>query len=136
MAPGDDGARFLHYREIPYVDELTVAPGASAEAREQAARAAEAGVRRKQVTEGEVGVYTHIVELPAGYEVPRHSHDHDEMIVVLDGSLTMVDGPELGPSDVALLKAGLAYGFTAGPDGLRFLNVRQGLSNIEMEAGS
>lgn len=144
MAPGDDGAKFLRYEDIPYVDQLTVAPGASAAALEKAAQATAAGVRRKQVTEGEVGVYTHISEFPAGFEVARHSHDHDEMIVVLEGSLTMsadagpdaepaAEAPELGPSGVALLKAGLAYGFTAGPQGLRFLNIRQGLATIALE---
>lgn len=130
--PDEHDARFLRYEDIPYADELTIG-SAPAAARDKAARAAEAGVRRKQVTEGQVGVYTHISEFPPGFEVPRHSHDHDEMIVVLEGSCTMSDGgPELGPSDVALLKAGLPYGFTAGDTGLRFLNIRQGLASLSM----
>ena len=64
---------------------------------------------------------------PPGYTVPMHSHDHDEMIVLLDGSCTMLDdGPTLEAHDSMVLHAGFAYGFAAGPDGMTFITIRPG----------
>ncbi len=70
---------------------------------------------------------------PPGYTVPMHSHDHDEMIVVLDGSLTMLgDGPTLTAEDSMVLHGGYEYGFTAGADGLTFLTIRTGVAAIQL----
>ena len=71
-------------------------------------------------------------EFPAGYTVPTHSHDHDEMIVLLDGSCTMTDGRTLGTHDSVVLHAGFEYGFTAGDDGMVFLTIRGGRSSTTL----
>jgi quercetin dioxygenase-like cupin family protein len=83
------------------------------------------GARRKYLARGEGGFYSQISWFPAGYTVPTHSHDHDEMIMVLDGSLTLTgNGPILGRFDSMVLEAGHEYGFTAGERGITFLTVR------------
>jgi hypothetical protein len=110
--------------EIDWPDE-TQAPTAPLELVEQAQRL---GARRKFLARGEGGFFSQYSEFPAGYTVPGHSHDHDEMIVVLDGSCTMSDGRVLGTFDSVVLHARFEYGFTAGPDGMRFLTIRGGKS--------
>jgi len=39
--------------------------------------------------------------MPAGFRVPAHHHDHDELIVVLSGGCRFDDGlAELGPGEL------------------------------------
>ena len=84
------------------------------------------GARRKFLARGEGGFFSQYSEFPPGYAVPLHRHDHDEMIVLLDGSCTMSDGRALGTHDSVVLTAGFEYGFTAGEDGMVFLTIRAG----------
>jgi quercetin dioxygenase-like cupin family protein len=85
------------------------------------------GARRKYLARGEGGFFSQVSWFPAGYTVPPHRHDHDEMIMVLDGSLTLLGGGRtLGRHDSMVLEAGHEYGFTAGEDGMTFLTVRTG----------
>ena len=74
----------------------------------------------------EGGFFSQYSEFPPGYAVPLHRHDHDEMIVLLDGSCTMSDGRALGTHDWVVLTAGFEYGFTVGEDGMVFLTIRAG----------
>ena len=90
-----------------------------------AAEAGRKGTRRRFLAQGDSGFYAQVVEMPPGFEAPVHSHDHAEVFMVLDGSCTM-NGDRMGPCDMAVIPANGAYGFTAGPDGLRFLVVRTG----------
>ncbi len=90
------------------------------------------GARRKFLARGEGGFFSQYSEFPPGYTVPAHSHDHDEMIVVLDGSCTMFDGHTLERHDSVVLHAGFEYGFTAGDDGMLFLTIRGGKSTITL----
>ena len=54
-----------------------------------------------------------------------HSHDHDELIVVVAGGCTMAgDGAELAANDAMVLRAGHRYGFTCGSEGMTFLTIR------------
>jgi mannose-6-phosphate isomerase-like protein (cupin superfamily) len=58
-----------------------------------------------------------------------HSHDHAELMVILDGSMAFDDGTatvELTRNDAATVTAGHVYGFTVGPGGVRFLLIRTG----------
>jgi hypothetical protein len=85
------------------------------------------GARRKFLASGQGGFHSQYSEFPAGFTVPPHSHDHNEMIIIFDGSATMLgDGPTLGPYDSMVLIGGYEYGFTAGPAGLKFLTIRTG----------
>jgi len=125
---GSEGPSYFVLDEIDWPDE-TRAPTAPLELVEQAQRL---GARRKFLASGEGGFFSQYSEFPAGYTVPGHRHDHDEMIVVLDGSCTMSDGRVLGPFDSVVLHAGFEYGFTAGPDGMVFLTVRGGKSTTTL----
>jgi quercetin dioxygenase-like cupin family protein len=64
---------------------------------------------------------------------PPHSHDHDEMIVLLEGSCTMLGGgPTLEAHDSMVLLSGYEYGFTAGDDGMKFLTIRSGAAGTRL----
>jgi quercetin dioxygenase-like cupin family protein len=97
-----------------------VAPGTDPD---EAEAAGARGARRRLLAQGDSGFYAQVVELPPGFEAPAHSHDHAEMFMVLAGSCTM-NGEELRACDMTVIPAGGVYGFTSGPDGLRFLVVR------------
>lgn len=101
---------------------VPTAPGTDPEA---AAAAGRAGAARRFLAQGEGGFYTQVVRMPPGFDAPVHSHDHSEVFVVLEGSCTF-DGEPLTRFDLAVVEADQPYGFTAGPDGLSFLVVRQG----------
>lgn len=91
------------------------------------------GAKRKYLARGEGGFYSQLSWFPAGYTVPVHSHDHGEMIMVLEGSLTLADGgPTLGAFDSMVLEAGYEYGFTAGADGMTFVTVRSGQASTAL----
>ena len=83
------------------------------------------GARRKFLARGEGGFHSQYSELPPDYTIPPHSHDRDELIVMLAGSCTLLDGAQtLHARDSMVLTAGDEYGFTAGPDGMAFLTIR------------
>jgi quercetin dioxygenase-like cupin family protein len=124
----NDEPSYFVLDEIEWPDEAR-APTAPLELVEQAQRL---GARRKFLARGEGGFFSQYSEFPAGYTVPGHSHDHDEMIVVLEGSCTMSDGRVLGTYDSVVLHAGFEYGFTAGPDGMVFLTIRGGRSTAKL----
>ena len=48
----------------------------------------------------EGGFYLQYTQMPAGFEVPLHSHDHDELRMVLSGSCGI--GPDVGEESVEL----------------------------------
>lgn len=111
---------YHHLAELPWEDPRKAPP----ELKELAAKAIGTTARRAPVTKGAIGMYSQISELPAGYEIPPHSHSAAELMVVLDGSCQVLDGPELVAGDVTEIPGGTEYGFTAGADGIRFMVVR------------
>ena len=123
-----DSPSYFVLDDIEWPDE-TQEPTAPRELVEQAQRL---GARRKFLARGEGGFFSQYSEFPAGYTVPMHSHDHDEMIVLLDGSCAMTDGRTLGTRDSVVLHAGFEYGFTAGDDGMVFLTIRGGRSSTTL----
>ena len=92
------------------------------------------GARRKFLARGEGGYYSQVSEFPAGYTVPMHSHDHNEMLVIMKGSCTMLggDGPTLAAGDSAVLIANHEYGFVAGDDGMTFMTIRTGEASTSL----
>ncbi|HUD27521.1 MAG TPA: hypothetical protein VMQ93_01530 [Novosphingobium sp.] len=52
-----------------------------------------------------------------------HSHSEDEIIVVLGGAMRL-GGRLVGPGTALAIAADTLYSFTAGPDGLSFVNFR------------
>jgi quercetin dioxygenase-like cupin family protein len=122
------GANYFIVDDIPFPDEA--ASGAPKALVEDAQRA---GARRKYLARGEGGFFSQISWFPAGYTVPAHTHGHDELIMVLEGSLTMLDGgPTLHKHDSMALEAGHEYGFRAGDDGMTFVTIRQAASSTTL----
>lgn len=80
--------------------------------------------RRRWLSRGDLGMFVQCVQMPAGNVVRRHSHDRDELMVVLHGGCRFEDGTDLGPGDAASVPAGEPYGFVVGADGIEFLVVR------------
>ncbi len=97
---------------------------------ELAKKAAGTGARRAPIPCDSIDLYSQISELPAGYEIPPHSHSAHELMVVLAGSCTVMGGPELTAGDLTEIPAGSEYGFVAGDEGIRFLVVRPEASTI------
>ena len=105
---------------------VPIAPGTDPEA---AAEAGRQGTARRFLVQGDQGFYAQIVRMPAGFEAPVHSHDHEEVFMVLEGDCTF-DGEPMGRFDMTVVAANEAYGFVAGPAGLSFLVVRNGAASF------
>jgi len=56
-------------------------------------------------------------------EIQLHSHDADEIIYILEGSMK-IGNRTVGPGASLFIAGGTFYGFRAGPDGLHILNFR------------
>lgn len=106
--------------ELPWENPADAPP----ELAELAAKAIGTTARRAQVTTGAIGLHSQISELPAGYEIPPHSHTAAELMIVLDGGCQVMGGPALTAGDVTEIPGGVEYGFVAGPEGIRFMVVR------------
>lgn len=102
------------------------------ELRELADKAAGTGARRAPIPCDAIEMYSQVSELPAGYEIPPHSHSAHELMVVLAGSCTVFNGPELVAGDITEVPANTEYGFTTGDEGIRFLVVRPEASTISV----
>ena len=126
------GPHYFLLDQVEWPDE-SLAPTAPRELVEQAKRS---GARRKYLARGEGGFFTQYSEFPAGFTVPMHSHDHNEVILCMTGSLTMLgnDGPTLRPGDSMVLIGGYEYGFTAGPDGMAIVTIRTGIAETTLTA--
>ena len=70
--------------------------------------------------------------MPPGFAAPVHCHDHSEVFMVLEGSCEF-DGEPMARFDLTVVEANQPYGFTAGPDGLSFLVVRQGAAGFRAD---
>jgi quercetin dioxygenase-like cupin family protein len=105
---------------------VPVAPGTDLEQAEEAGRL---GARRKFLAQGDCGFYAQIVQIPPNFESPAHSHSHAEIFMVLEGGCT-VNGKVMEPCDMTVIPSGVEYGFTSGPEGLRFLVVRNGAASF------
>jgi quercetin dioxygenase-like cupin family protein len=112
--------------EIDWVDERKQANPAP---EEMIAKAETTGARRKHLARGESGYFSQYTTMPAGFEVPPHSHSHDELFIVLSGGCKLTtDGKEttLRARDSAALAGGHEYGFVVGDEGIEFMVVRPG----------
>ncbi len=120
--------RILRFDEIEWVDESTN-PNTPPEL---VAKAQEQGAGRKHVARGDGGFWCQYTTMPAGYHVPPHSHDQNELLIVVSGGCEVwpdgADGPSarLGPKDSVILAANHKYSFTCGPDGMEFFVLRPG----------
>ena len=83
-------------------------------------------VRRKWLARGQAGLCAQHVQMPAGNVVRTHSHDRDELMVVLKGGCRFDERVDLAPGDSAVVPAEVPYGFVVGAEGMEFLIVRTG----------
>lgn len=86
-------------------------------------------VRRKELAAGHAGFFASHVQMPAGQHAEPHSHDHGELMIVMEGSMTLSAGEqqrELTRYDSVAIPAGTVYDFTVGSDGVSFLLIRGG----------
>ncbi len=119
--------KVLIYDEIEWDDVLKTAAAGTAPPRELVEQAKKTGARRKKLARGEGGFFMNRSVLPAGFRVPPHHHNHDELMVVLKGGCSFDDGlADLGPDDSIVIRASYRYGFTCGPEGMEFLTIRTG----------
>ena len=126
MNEGAAGGERRIYRFDDIEWHVPVSPGTDPES---AAAAGEQGAARKFLAQGDGGFYTQVVRIPAGFEAPVHSHDHEEVFMVLEGSCRF-DGEPMARFDLTVVSANEPYGFVAGPDGLSFLVVRRGAATF------
>jgi quercetin dioxygenase-like cupin family protein len=75
----------------------------------------------KPIDLGEVNVL--FVRFPPGYHVPRHSHNCDQLVTVVEGELRH-GNRRLGPGQSYFTPAGVGYATDAGPEGLTIMEVR------------
>lgn len=61
-------------------------------------------------------------------EVELHCHDEPEIMYVLSGSMKL-GNRTVGPGTSIYIEGGVFYGFTAGPEGVHFLNFRSHIDN-------
>ena len=131
--PAPAPARIFEYDRIDWDKPLESATPGTAPPAELVAEAKRVGARRKKIVRGEGGFFMNRSRLPAGYRVPPHHHNHDEMLVVLTGGCIFDDGfGEASADDTVVIPARNRYGFTCGPDGMEFLTIRLGEATTEL----
>jgi mannose-6-phosphate isomerase-like protein (cupin superfamily) len=130
MSESASPARIFRFSEIGWErpEEAAASVGALAQ------RGWEQGARRKRMARGESGFHLEHSYLPPGFEVPPHSHGHDELLIVLEGACQLSDGRWLTDYDAVTVPANQAYGFKVGPIGLRFVVVRGGASQTRLQS--
>ena len=85
--------------------------------------------------EMERGPWILVVSGEPGRVARPHSHEQDEIIYIIEGEMKMGNKTH-GPGTMIFMEHGTEYGFTAGPQGVRFLNIRpgaEGLSQIRYQ---
>jgi quercetin dioxygenase-like cupin family protein len=63
------------------------------------------------------------IKLAPGESIEVHAHDESEIIYILEGGLKL-GAREVGSGSSVAIPGRTLYGFTAGADGVRFLNFR------------
>ncbi len=130
--PGDP--TLFIYEQIEWDDVLRTARPGTEPPRSLVDQAKKTGARRKRLATGEGGFFLNRSVLTAGFRVPPHHHDHDELMVVMKGGCEFDDGVgRLGPNDAIVIEAGFRYGFTCGPEGMEFLTIRRGEASMSTD---
>lgn len=72
------------------------------------------------------GAMLNLIEFEPGATVPLHSHDHEQMGIVLRGMQALVVGGEpheLGPMGAYVLPGGVEHAAYCGPEGATVLDI-------------
>jgi quercetin dioxygenase-like cupin family protein len=131
--PNEPTVAYFQLDEVPWPEANSLGSTAGNVPKELIEKASRSGARRKFLAQGDGGFFSQYSEFPAGFTVPMHSHDHSELIVLLDGGCEMLeDGTTLRAGDSMAFDAGYEYGFTAGPDGMGFMTIRTGVAGTKL----
>ena len=76
------------------------------------------------------GICVFIMNFEPGFATELHSHSEDEVMYVLEGEMRM-DDQVMGPESILLIRKNSEYKFTAGDEGVRFLNIRPGTTTYQ-----
>jgi quercetin dioxygenase-like cupin family protein len=109
--------RFISFRDTP---SFALAPGAAARA-----------------LIGERAMLN-VVEMEPGAVVALHSHPHEQLGLILRGSMSMTiagETREIGELDAYVVPGDIEHGGTAGPDGALVLDVFAPVREDYREAG-
>ncbi len=130
----ESGSGAVHFRDLPWEQPAVNRGQLPSELLRQAEQG---GARRKWLVRGAGGFHTSLSEFAPGFRIPPHSHDHDELLVILSGSCR-IDGEEreLVADDLAVLAAGHAYGVQVGAQGLRMLTIRRAAAQAAFGSGA
>jgi quercetin dioxygenase-like cupin family protein len=82
-------------------------------------------IRVKALTRDHPGApSTQYIEYGAGYTDPMHSHETDEVFVVVEGELWL-EGLERssGPGSIVFIPRDTEYAVRAGPEGVRYFRI-------------
>jgi quercetin dioxygenase-like cupin family protein len=90
------------------------------------------GGGRKLLAAGEGGFHSSYSVMPAGYAMPLHRHDYEELVVVLDGACRWCDSRVLEARDSVVMSAGTVHGFTCGERGMKLLTIARGPFRTEL----
>ena len=121
------------FEDLDWDDPLSSLPPGKRPPKELVEKARNSGTKRKKVVRGEAGFFMNRSVMSPGFRVPPHSHDHDELLVVMTGGCEFDDGfGALGPGDAMTIHAGTVYGFTCGAEGLDFLTIRRGEATVDL----
>lgn len=124
----------LLYEQAGRDDPAKSAAQGTAPPPELVSRAKKTGAWRKKIARGEAGFFMNRSFLPAGFRVPPHSHDHDELMVVLAGGCSFDEGlADLAANDSIVIHANYRYGFTCGSEGMEFLTIRMGEARMAVD---
>jgi quercetin dioxygenase-like cupin family protein len=125
----DRGPVFFRVDDLPWADDHAsgVIPQDMLDEAERGG-----GGGRKLLAAGEGGFHSSYSVMPAGYAMPLHRHDYDELVVVLDGGCRWCDGRLLEAHDSVVMTADTVHGFTCGERGMKLLTVARGPCRTEL----
>jgi quercetin dioxygenase-like cupin family protein len=112
-----------------FVDEAAPQALAAGSFREKSTAAAD--VTMPFCQKGEGGRSLVVGDFAPGFTVWRHSHSLDCLYFIIAGQANL-GSQQLGPGDGFFIPANHPYGYTAGPEGVRVLEIRNG-ANFDMK---
>jgi quercetin dioxygenase-like cupin family protein len=130
--PSGPSVTFFIIDEHEWADDAATA-SVPAELLEEADRRGGGG--RKLLAHGEGGFHSTYSLIPPNYAMAAHSHDFDELMVVVAGGATFAGGVQsIGPGDSVVIPAGVVHSFVCGPDGMQIVTVARGPARTELVA--
>jgi hypothetical protein len=113
----------MHMDEAPWIYGAAPAPGEQVRYAEQL------------FGDLENGPWVHIITMmEPGYAADVHCHSQDEVIYIMEGEM-ILNGQSHRPGTVIFMEKETDYGFTVGPEGVRFMEMRPGRAQYRRQGG-